>query len=143
MELVDSDYSYNRDFKYRITAQNSLKDAPTNQIFIEIFKYIKKTAMNTLKAINVTTIYSIQWIFTIPSDWNAKAKIELTTWAEDAELINRNIYGHMRFLSEARCSSISCQSVDIDASQAPFKSGERYMLIDAGGGMYHVYMYIF
>ena len=131
-------YVYEKDLVDRIKAQNPTKHVSVSTIFIETFKYLKKIAIATLRKHGIKSIGTddIQWIITTPSYWNARAKLKLEKWALNAELINKNIYNHLRFLSEAECASISCQYTDINDECGPFKSGERYMLIDTGGGMY-------
>ena len=55
-------------------------------------------------------------------------------WAEKAGLISRNIFGHLRIVYEPDCASISCQYEANDEDSSAFSAGERYILIDAGGG---------
>ena len=137
-EQGDINYVYEKDLDDKIRPENSSNTVSTETIFIETFKYIKKRATASLERHEIGSISTtdIQWIFTAPSNWNTRARHKMQRWASDAGLIKQNIDGHIRFLSEAECSSISCQYADIDQGQTAFQVGERYMMIDMGGGMY-------
>ena len=61
-------------------------------------------------------------------------------WSRRAGLINRNIRNHLRIVYEPDCASISCQ---YDHGQ-PFDAGDRYIVIDAGGGtLYRIVIKLF
>ena len=132
------EYVYEKDLLERIKAQNPTKYISASTIFIETFKYLKKIAITTLRKNGVKSIGTndIQWVITTPSNWNTRAKFKLVKWALSARLINKNIFDHLRFVSEAECASISCQYTDINGEQGPFKFGERYLQIDAGGMLF-------
>ncbi len=63
-------------------------------------------------------------------------------WAIKAKLINKNIFNHLRIVYEPDCASISCQYEASDEDSKSFGIGQRYVLIDAGGGMLCCFAYI-
>ena len=127
------------DFRQNITSQNG-RQMKTQTVFIEALKYIKKTIFKTFAKNDVqldkeNPIKDIQWILTVPAIWSHRAKHKMEKWAETAGLIDKNIYRHLRIVYEPDCASISCQYEAADEDGESFKPGERYILIDAGGGI--------
>ena len=65
-----------------------------------------------------------------------RARHKMEYWAWKAGLIRRNILNHLRIVYEPDCASISCQYEANQEDEKAFQKGERYILIDAGGGLF-------
>eukprot|EP01084_Bolivina_argentea_P079170 143651_1 len=100
---------------------------------------MKRKIMDTFqqkKLYIVKNIDDIQWILTVPAIWSDRAKYKMEYWAQKAGLISKKIFNHLRIVYEPDCASISCQYDIINNAnnKSLFGIGERYVLIDAGGG---------
>ena len=113
-------------------------------VFVEALKFINSTIFKTFKinGLNimdcVNDLERIQWVLTVPAIWSDKAKYKMELWAHKAGLIRKDIKDHIRIVYEPDCASISCQYELNSESQLldskPFEQGDKYILIDAGGG---------
>merc|ERR1719385_283942 len=98
---------------------------------------VKDSATGELRKIKGTE--DIQWLLTVPAIWSDRAKWKMERWALKAGLISDKIIEHLRIVYEPDCASISCQyeaadEVKESGGDELFGAGERYVLIDAGGG---------
>jgi len=128
------------DIRDKLKSQNG-REWQTSKIFIEALKYMKETIFKTFAKNGISKtldkdnpIKDIQWILTVPAIWSERAKHKMERWAQQAGLIDRNIFKHLRIVYEPDCASISCQYEAADEDEKSFQPGERYILIDAGGG---------
>ncbi len=64
----------------------------------------------------------MSWILTVPAIWSDRAKHKMDTCAQQAGLINKNIYNHLRIVYEPDCASISCQYEAADENNGSNKS---------------------
>jgi len=115
----------------KLKCSDGIRSYPTKRVFVAALKFIKASIFEVFQKKSISLpngIDDVQWILTVPAIWSDRAKHKMEAWAIRAELINRNIFNHLRIVYEPDCASISCQS------ESAFKTGERYILIDAGGG---------
>ena len=119
----------------KLTSRNG-RQLQTSKVFVEALKFIKQTIFQTFakNGVKINEIKDIQWILAVPAIWSDRAKHKMERWAKTAGLIDKNIYRHLRIVYEPDCASISCQYETGDEDQKSFQSGDRYILIDAGGG---------
>ena len=145
--------------KETLTATNG-KTVEASVVFIAAFKELQKQANSYLKRNKVSkklfkkcTTQDIQWIITVPAIWNDKAKYRMRQWTIDAGLVDPDIPDQCKIVYEPDCASLAIQyeinrskslicnftddSEDEDAKnehQYEFTKGEKYILVDAGGG---------
>ena len=82
------------------------------------------------KSKNLYKKEEIQWIVTVPAIWNDDAKRKMKEWIIKAGLVDPSIDNQCRIVYEPDCASL-CLQYD---GNTKFESGEKYILIDAGGG---------
>ena len=140
--------------KDTLTATNG-KTVKSSVVFIAALRHLQKEAKNYLTMNRLTRRLfrtcddsDIQWIITVPAIWNDDAKHKMRQWAIDAGLVDRNIVNQCKIVYEPDCASLAIQYeinrnelkmfMDINdtgtASAAQFQKGEKYVLVDAGGG---------
>eukprot|EP01083_Nonionella_stella_P317989 1160195_1 len=105
----------------------------------------------------------IQYFLTVPAIWSDKAKDKMVQWATQAGLITGKIPNQLRIVYEPDCASLSIQHAIIRAMKGntndeneaqpgskrkkklqslqpqisinvPFRKGDKYILLDVGGG---------
>ena len=126
-----SDDQQNGDIEEALTATNG-KLHQTDKVMIETYRYLHdkaKTWINN-KMQDMYLSKEIQYIITIPSIWNDNAKLKVREWAIEAGLVDKDIDSQCRIVYEPNCASLALQ-YDNDNE---FKDGDKYILIDAGGG---------
>jgi len=79
---------------------------------------------------NKLSVDDIQWILTIPAIWGDQAKHCMKNWGIQAGLLNKDITNHLRVVLEPECASLQTQF----EFKNEFNDGDRYIIIDAGGG---------
>ena len=72
----------------------------------------------------------IQWIITVPAIWNDAARKQMKQWAIDSGLVDSNIPNQCKIALEPEWASIAVRHEIEDA----LNQGDRYILVDAGGG---------
>ena len=84
---TDEDIEYKVDeLKQELPAANGMKYS-SELVFIEAFKYIHQECKRYLKKHKIKVSNDeIEWILTVPSIWNDKAKYKMKKWAEKASL---------------------------------------------------------
>jgi len=125
------------DIRAQLMTQDTKRLYSTEQVFVEALKHIKEQILKEFQEKKVVLekgIKNIQWILTVPAIWSDRAKNKMERWAEKAGLISKKIFSHLRIVYEPDCASISCQYEAANEDEKSFQPGERYILIDAGGG---------
>jgi len=124
------------DIRDKLLCQDGKRTYETQKVFIAALKFMKDQIFNVFqkKKVKINGIQDIQWILTVPAIWSDRAKHKMEAWAQRAGLIDRNIFNHLRIVYEPDCASISCQFEAANEDEKSFQPGERYILIDAGGG---------
>eukprot|EP01083_Nonionella_stella_P081209 223580_1 len=115
-------------------------------VFISAFKYILSEALEFMKKKKIKHVQQdeIAWIITVPSIWNDAAKHKMKQWAIAAGLVNTNIPNQCKIVYEPDCASLSIQH-QVRAKRLKMKHntknnehyfgvGDKYILVDAGGG---------
>ena len=69
-------------------------------------------------------------IITVPAIWNDDAKNKMKEWIIKAGLVNKNIKNQCKIVYEPDCASLA---IKYDGN-IRFEKGDKYILIDAGGG---------
>eukprot|EP01083_Nonionella_stella_P176968 620685_1 len=114
-------------------------------IFIQTFKYLRTIALEYVTKITQQTFQSdeIQWILTVPAIWDERAKSNMKTWIIAAGLVNEAIINQCLIVYEPDCAALAIREEikpndDHKQDTAPeameLKIGDKYILIDAGGG---------
>ena len=95
IDVENIDYIFDNDesidykvdeLKQELEAVNGMKYS-SELVFIEVFRYIHKECQRYLKKQKIKANNDqIQWILTVPSIWNDKAKYRMKSWAEKAQL---------------------------------------------------------
>jgi len=110
------------------------------------------------KSFKTCTDSDIQWIITVPAIWNDAAKLQMRQWVIDAGLVDPDIHDQCKIVYEPDCASLAIQ-YEINQSKSQicnitddpgdddqkgsavspndelkFTKGEKYILVDAGGG---------
>ena len=134
-----------------MTAANG-KRYSSEMVFVAAFQNIYKEAKRFLKKKKIKNIEDneIQWIVTVPAIWNDAAKYMMEKWATQAGLVNENISNQCKIVYEPDCASLFIQQVmmykqkqnqnednkenDENKEYKAWKKGEKYILVDAGGG---------
>lgn len=145
----------------RLIKSTDGRSYPADKVFIQALQYIKNKVMTQILSLNlgVETTDDIQWVLTVPAIWDDLSKDLMKQWCVKAGLINKQISNHLKIVYEPECASISVRhdisnahekiikqhnnnndSKENDASllakniNDQFKHGQRYILVDAGGG---------
>eukprot|EP01083_Nonionella_stella_P013584 38221_1 len=127
--------------KETLTATNGHK-VSTEKVFIAAFKHLESEALKFLKKKKIKDIDNseIQWIITVPAIWNDTAKYKMKGWAVRAGLIDPKIPNQCKIVYEPDCASLAIR-YHIQAHKTANKQnsnyfgiGDRYILVDAGGG---------
>ena len=135
----------------------------SGKIFIIAFKHLQKLAKEYLPKITKQDIKNeeIQWILTVPAIWSENAKNKMRQWIISAGLVDETIKNQCIIVYEPDCAALSLKKQilsnmnnDInnnnnstisnltddkindndDDEKTEFIAGDRYILIDAGGG---------
>eukprot|EP01084_Bolivina_argentea_P078667 142762_1 len=144
----------------QLTAANGTKIA-SSVVFIAAFKHLKKIALKFLKHNKDTKKLwtkleskDIQWIVTVPAIWNDAAKYQMRSWIIEAGLVSKDIAEQCKIVYEPDCASLAIQNLihkargtvhnitddpqdeddDSKGDNQSFGKGEKYILVDAGGG---------
>eukprot|EP01083_Nonionella_stella_P004290 12396_1 len=137
--------SYRIDIRSTLTADNG-REYPSELVFIEAFKYIQRESKRFLKKKKIKVKkQEIQWILTVPAIWNDKAKHMMKQWIIKAGLVDANDKTQCKIVYEPDCASLAIQhqlrnaknndSKEANIDDTPlFCEGEKYILIDGGGG---------
>ena len=143
-----------------LTATNG-KTVKSSIVFIAAFKHLHNLAKTLLQRKRIKNIKDdeIQWIITVPAIWNDEAKYRMRQWTIDAGLVNPEIDNQCKIVYEPDCASLSIQhhiqqskrivsnvtddkdndnddhkTMENNKSTTNFTKGEKYILVDAGGG---------
>eukprot|EP01084_Bolivina_argentea_P185288 319533_1 len=135
--------------KKELTAMNG-KKFPSEKVFVEALKYLKSEAQKYFRKLKIGKVrdMEIQWILTVPAIWNDYAENQMREWAIAASLIDKNIENQLMIVFEPDCASLAIQhkiarakskQVDDESDEShfakyTFSKGQKYILIDAGGG---------
>merc|ERR1719361_3013511 len=123
----------------KLTATNG-KELDASVVFVAAFKHIKGLAEKMLRKKGLKMAQKdIQWIVTVPAIWDDSAKYKMRNWAIKAGLVDKKIKDQCKIVYEPDCASLSVQMErrrggDDQKQEEPFQEGEKYLLIDAGGG---------
>ena len=119
--------------KNTLTAANG-KTVDADVVFVAAFKHLQSLTKKWLKQRKMRGIRdeNIQWIITVPAIWNDDAKHKMREWTIKAGLVNSNIQDQCKIVYEPDCASLTLQQKM--KSCAPMKKGDKYILVDAGGG---------
>eukprot|EP01083_Nonionella_stella_P262378 892249_1 len=143
------------EIKDTLTATNG-KIVKASIVFVAVFKHLQKQAKSYLKRHKLSrnlfktlTDKDWQWIITVPAIWNDASKYKMRQWAIDAGLVDPNIEGQCKIVYEPDCASLAlqydinknksriCSAARVNTSYhniTTFQKGNKYVLIDAGGG---------
>eukprot|EP01083_Nonionella_stella_P286561 975337_1 len=136
------------DIRSKLTADNG-REYPAGLVFIAAFKYIQTEARRFVRKKKIKAKNAdIQWILTVPAIWSDKAKYMMRQWIIKAGLVDANDKSQCKIVYEPDCASLAIQHQlrnaqnndnddhkkgDINDASL-FCKGEKYILIDAGGG---------
>ena len=146
--------------KTQLTAVNG-KTMDSESVFVAAFKHIQNEAKRFLKKKKIKNIkdHEIQWIITVPAIWNDEAKELMKQWTIKAGLVDKDITNQCKIVYEPDCASLSILHHILQTSKPPIygdnetaddeykangangdevsamENGEKYILIDAGGGI--------
>eukprot|EP01084_Bolivina_argentea_P092332 166119_1 len=114
-----------------LTAVNG-KTFSSELVFIAAFQHIQKEAKRFLKKKKIRNILDceIQWIITVPAIWNDSAKDLMRQWTIKSGLV-------LPEQASTQCKIVyepDCASLSILRHIGKFSAGDRYILVDAGGG---------
>eukprot|EP01083_Nonionella_stella_P078673 215404_1 len=145
----------NVDIKSALTADNG-RTYPSGLVFLRAFKYIQKESRTFLRKKKIKVKKEeIQWILTVPAIWSNKAKYMMTQWITKAGLVDENDKTQCKIVYEPDCASLAIQYELKNVQRPPngvatyenddkktednhettlLCKGEKYILIDAGGG---------
>ncbi|XP_060559752.1 heat shock 70 kDa protein 12A-like [Ruditapes philippinarum] len=122
-----------RDFTIEDATGKSLK---ARTVFTLSIKYLKDDLMDMTKRKVLDEHLredDIKWVLTVPAIWNDVAKQFMREAAEDAGIKAENL----AIALEPEVASLYCQHIPttiIDNSLSKLKPGNRYLILDAGGG---------
>ena len=132
----------------------------------ESAKFLRKKKVRAKK-------HEIQWIITVPAIWSEAAKYKMKEWATKAGLIDDAVRDQCKIVYEPDCASLAIQHEvknsnfttnacnpcdDMDDSEDEklmddnqeyepipdfFYKGEKYILVDAGGGILYFHAVFF
>ena len=127
------------DIVAELEATNGVKYS-AEAVFIEAFKHLHNETKQWLKKKKIKiNDEEIGWIITVPAIWNDEAKDKMKHWAIKSGLINESIHNQCKIVYEPDCASLSIQyhikkRNDKKLSDYKFEKGDKYILVDAGGG---------
>ncbi|XP_033731576.1 heat shock 70 kDa protein 12B-like, partial [Pecten maximus] len=123
-----------------IESQNG-KTMPAIKVFSAVIKFVKDTLLTYLKSKSPRSVFhasDIHWVLTVPAIWNLKAKQFMREAAQMAGIDDNQL----TLALEPEAASLYCRQVprSVDRttggrpSIANFKAGDKYLLMDLGGG---------
>ncbi|XP_053400546.1 heat shock 70 kDa protein 12A-like [Mercenaria mercenaria] len=128
--------------KMKIQRQVTLEDEtgkrlPAKTVFSLAIQFLKNDLLKEChkQLADVLQEDDIQWVLTVPAIWNDAAKQFMREAAEDAGILKSKLL--IALEPEAAslfCRHLQVQKGDEDMSLASFKSGTKYIVVDAGGG---------
>ncbi|XP_053399339.1 heat shock 70 kDa protein 12A-like isoform X2 [Mercenaria mercenaria] len=128
--------------KMKIQRQVTLEDEtgkrlPAKTVFSLAIHFLKNDLLKEChnQLADVLQEEDIQWVLTVPAIWNDAAKQFMREAAEDAGILRSKLM--IALEPEAAslfCRHLAVQKGDEDMSLASFKSGTKYIVVDAGGG---------
>eukprot|EP01083_Nonionella_stella_P079689 218766_1 len=136
------------DIKSELIADNG-STYSSELVFIEAFKYIQRESKTFLRKKKIKVKKGeIQYILTVPAIWSEKAKYVMRQWITKAGLVDANDKTQCKIVYEPDCASLAIQHQLKNAQNndhnenkkednddtTVFCKGDKYILIDAGGG---------
>ncbi|XP_053385546.1 heat shock 70 kDa protein 12B-like [Mercenaria mercenaria] len=114
----------------------SKKTLPAIQVFALAIKYLKENLLERVKDTQLDDIESdISWILTVPAIWRDEAKQFMKEAAEQAGIPKER----QTIALEPEAASVFCYELPVEKTVgrralSRLQVGDRYMIIDAGGG---------
>merc|ERR1719410_2082251 len=147
--VIDNKHNKKINIKKELMAMNG-KTYSSEKVFVEALKYLKTEAQKYFRKLKVgkPKDSEIQWILTVPAIWNDYAKNQMREWAIASDLVSRDIDNQLKIVFEPDCASLAIQHKIARAKKKEssggdneshfadytFSKGQKYILIDAGGG---------
>eukprot|EP01084_Bolivina_argentea_P259870 438685_1 len=152
------------DIQNKLTATNKNATCASQTVFVAVFEHIGKQCKKYLRKQKVRVKDAeIQWIITVPAIWNEKAKRKMKNWIVESKLVDKNSPNQCKIVYEPECASLAMQYymrqinnvhydkdkpknqnkikinspneiIIIDEMKEPFSKGDKYILVDSGGG---------
>ncbi|ETO09642.1 hypothetical protein RFI_27739 [Reticulomyxa filosa] len=131
-EIDDGKYdddTKEQDLEPYLTAANG-KKRKTLDVLKQVFTFLREYVMNILKSTTlVERIEDVQWVITVPAIWSNTAKNSMREAAHRAGLISDSISDHLLIAFEPECGSVVARRYCHG-----LKKGDKYILLDLGGG---------
>ncbi|XP_069131333.1 heat shock 70 kDa protein 12B-like [Argopecten irradians] len=142
---LHKDWYYFRRFKMILYQQKELnrtfhiksldgKTMPAMKVFSAAIGYLKDHLLGTCKLRGADVhAHDIAWVLTVPAIWSDPAKQFMREAAVQAGLPSNQ----MQLSLEPEAASLFCKHIPVNVKSdkfMEFKSGYRYMVLDAGGG---------
>eukprot|EP01084_Bolivina_argentea_P078664 142759_1 len=120
--------------KKRLKAANQIT-YPAELVFVAAFEHIQDLAQKYMRHQGwKAEPHEIQWIITVPAIWNDNAKNNMRQWVIKAGLVNPKILGQCQIVYEPDCAALSIMYQHRKQKTGKFVTGDKYLLVDAGGG---------
>ncbi|XP_066285857.1 heat shock 70 kDa protein 12A-like [Branchiostoma lanceolatum] len=151
-DLEESDarrhYYFHR-FKMKLYAEKKLtkdttindvngKPLPAIDIFAHAMRYLKDHMLNAIKKTvsDETTLRNddISWVLTVPAIWDDSAKQFMRQAAYKAGLTSESNEEQLLIALEPEAAAVFCCRDATDNQFVDVKPGDRYMIVDCGGG---------
>ncbi|KAI8510869.1 hypothetical protein Bbelb_117850 [Branchiostoma belcheri] len=159
-ELDESDakkhYYFHR-FKMKLHTEKTLsqdttvedvngKKLPALDIFAHAIRYLKDHMLEAIKltvsADDVTLRNDdIRWVLTVPAIWDDRAKQFMRQAAYKAGIASDSNEGQLMIALEPEAAGIFCRCDKTQQKFVDIKPGDRYMIVDCGGGTVDITVY--
>ncbi|CAH1263874.1 HSPA12A [Branchiostoma lanceolatum] len=141
-------YYFHR-FKMKLHTEKSLskdttiedvngKKLPALDIFAHAMRYLKDHMLNAIKLTvsRETTLENddICWVLTVPAIWDDSAKQFMRQAAYKAEIASESKEGQLLIALEPEAAGIFCRRDPTLKQLVDINPGDRYMIVDCGGG---------
>ncbi|XP_035679092.1 heat shock 70 kDa protein 12A-like [Branchiostoma floridae] len=114
------------------------KKLPALDIFAHAMRYLKDHMLNAIKlTVSAETTLEnddIRWVLTVPAIWDDSAKQFMRQAAYKAGIASEAKEGQLLIALEPEAAGIFCRQDSTQNHLLDIKPGDRYMIVDCGGG---------